>query len=136
MERVMKIWYGNRVSRRKARIILTVKYPLWDFSVAASRPDRSLGIKFVCFNVHVADAELPVTADLHDSDFSQTKQTKLFSLFYFLDITKNRKLRTIPWINLKPSLLFGDMAMLGGIPSFCGVDEPERSRAVIFLSKR
>ena len=59
MERVMEIWYGNWLSRRKNRILLTVKYPLWDFSVAASRPDRSTGIKFVCLNVHVVvDAEL------------------------------------------------------------------------------
>lgn len=58
MERVMEIWYGDWMSRRKNRILLTVKYPLWD-SVAASRPDRFTGIKFVCLNVRVVvDAEL------------------------------------------------------------------------------
>lgn len=39
IEDVMEIWYGDLMSRRKTRILLTAKYPLWDLSVTASRPD-------------------------------------------------------------------------------------------------
>lgn len=57
MERVIEMWYGNWMKTNS--ILLTIRYPLWDFGVAASRPDRFAGIKLVRLNVYAGlDAEL------------------------------------------------------------------------------